>query len=79
MVQIASLIGAFLILAPFVGLSLKKMDANDLSYNALNFFGALILAVTATIDRNYGFILLETVWSFVGLVGLIKIIISKKK
>ena len=71
-VQIISLTGAFLILIPFSALSLKKMDSKSFSYNFLNFLGALLLTITAIINKSYGFILLESIWSVIGLIGTVK-------
>ena len=78
-IQIISLIGAFLILIPFAALSLKKMEAKSFSYNILNFIGALLLTITAFVNKQYGFILLESIWSVIGLIGLIKSLKNKKE
>jgi len=48
------------------------MEAKSFSYNSLNFLGALLLTITATVNKQYGFILLESIWSIIGLLGLIK-------
>jgi hypothetical protein len=48
------------------------MAASSLSYLVLNFVGSVILAVLAGLDRDLGFLLLETVWAIVSAWGLVR-------
>jgi hypothetical protein len=46
------------------------MDPHSRIYLALNFFGSLILAVLAWRERQWGFLMLESVWALVSGWGL---------
>jgi hypothetical protein len=46
------------------------MDPHSRLYLVLNFVGSLILAVLAWHERQWGFLLLESVWAIVSLWGL---------
>jgi hypothetical protein len=68
--QLVQVVGAILILVAFAASQLGAMDQHSRSYLALNLVGSLILAVLAWIERQWGFLLLETVWAIVSLWGL---------
>jgi hypothetical protein len=72
MEQVLQLLGAVLILAAFIGAQTNRMTAASLTYLGLNFVGSLILAVLAGLDRDLGFLLLETVWAIVSAWGLLR-------
>ena len=72
MEQVLQLIGALLILAAFIGVQTKRMVASSRTYLVLNFVGSVILAVLAGLDRDLGFLLLETVWAVVSAWGLMR-------
>ena len=63
MEQIVQIVGAVAILAAFIALQLGAVDANGWAYLVLNVGGAAVLAVVAAVDRDWGFLLLETVWT----------------
>jgi hypothetical protein len=72
--QIVQIAGALLILAAFVLAQRKKLDTGSAAYLTLNLVGGSVLAVVAGIDRDWGFLLLETVWAVFsgwGLIGAI--------
>jgi len=71
--QILQLGGALLILAAFAGLQRGKMKPNEPVYLALNLAGGIILTVAAIIDFDWGFLLLEIVWSLVSAWGLFQL------
>jgi hypothetical protein len=71
-VQIFSLIGAGLILLAFYKVTQEKWKPTSSIALITNAVGAGILLVTATIERQYGFIILEFVWTAVSLWGLVK-------
>jgi len=77
--QIAQIIGSLLILVAFILLQTKHMKATSTSYLLINFIGAGILAVTAIMTVQWGFIILEGVWSLVALGGLIQKATQKVK
>jgi hypothetical protein len=43
-----------------------------MSYLVLNFLGSAILAWLAWVDRQWGFLLLETVWAIVSAWGIVQ-------
>lgn len=67
----AQVLGAVLILSGFAGTQFRLLRANSYRYLALNFAGSAILAVLALDDRQWGFVLLESVWAVVSLWGII--------
>lgn len=68
--QLVQVIGAILILIAFAAAQFGAMDQHSRTYLLLNLVGSLILAVLAWRERQWGFLLLETVWSAVSLWGL---------
>ncbi len=70
MEQLVQVVGAILILVAFAAAQFGAMDQHSRPYLALNFSGSLILAVLAWLERQWGFLLLESVWALVSLWGL---------
>ncbi len=68
--QVISIVGALLILVPFAASQLGRLKTSSLSYQMMNVIGAGTLTVVALLERQYGFILLEGVWTIMSLVGL---------
>lgn len=68
--QLVQVVGAMLILVAFAAAQFGAMDPHSRPYLVLNFVGSLILAVLAWQERQWGFLLLETVWAAVSLWGL---------
>jgi hypothetical protein len=66
--------GAILILVAFVLAQFRGLDRHGSPYLLLNLVGAAILAVSAAIHRQWGFLLLQGVWGIVALWGLLGII-----
>jgi len=48
------------------------------SYLVVNIVGAGVLAVLAAIGRQYGFLLLEAVWTVVSVVSLVQLLLSRR-
>ena len=71
MSQVAQILGALAILAAFVAAQLGAFDVRSRSYLWLNFVGALVLGIVAWHERQYGFLLLEGVWTIVSAWGLV--------
>lgn len=69
-VQSASLLGACLILLAFALQQRGMWAATQPRYLWTNVAGAGLLAVVAWLERQWGFLLLETVWVAVSLYGL---------
>ena len=71
--QLISLLGALLILAPFVASQLGRLRTASLTYPLLNLIGSTALTVVAALERQYGFILLEGTWAIMSVWGLLRL------
>jgi hypothetical protein len=69
--QLLQLAGAMLVLAGFTLAQLRVLDPQSLAYLILNVVGAAILAALAFEERQWGFLLLEGVWTVVSVAGLV--------
>ena len=70
--QIASIVGAVLVLAGYLSLQRGWLGREHRSFHALNFFGSALLTAVAIVDRRAGFILLEGAWALLSLPGLVR-------
>jgi hypothetical protein len=71
--QVIQVIGALMILAGFAGMQAGRMRADSLVYLVLNLVGSVVLAALAVIEEQWGFLLLEGVWSAVSLWSLTRV------
>ncbi len=70
MFQAAQIVGAIAILAAF-GLTQFRLRRNDsYEYLGLNLVGGALLLVSAVVEEQWGFILLETAWIGIAAWGL---------
>jgi hypothetical protein len=76
--QIIQLGGALLVLAGFAGSQLGWFDVRSERYLVLNAVGSGVLAVIAIMQREWGFILLESTWTVVSIIGLIRVMSSHR-
>ena len=74
MIQLISVAGALLILLPFAGSQLGRLSPHSLAYQMMNLVGAASLTTVAVIEVQYGFILLEGIWTIMSGIGLLKVI-----
>lgn len=71
--QVVQVVGALLILAGFAGTQFGVLSTRSPTYLLLNLVGSVVLTVLAAIDRQYGFLLLESVWALVSAWGLLRV------
>jgi len=67
--QLASLVGAVLILFAYLALQRGWLRRESRKYNALNLAGSLCLTYAAVRNWNLGFIILEGSWALLSLPG----------
>ena len=70
--QTVQIIGALFILAAFALAQTGRLPVESATYLWLNVVGAATLAVLAFLEEQWGFVLLETVWTAVSVWGLAK-------
>lgn len=71
--QAVQIVGSILILVPFGSAQLGWLHTRSRIYLALNLVGSIVLAFNAGLTSQWGFLLLETVWASVSLVGLVAV------
>jgi hypothetical protein len=69
--QVIQVAGALAILAAFVLAQFRVLDQHSFSYLVLNVVGAFVLTILAYLERQWGFFLLEGVWTVVSVWGLV--------
>ncbi len=70
--QLTSFAGAALILIAYIGHQVRWMDARRAWYNVLNVAGAAILAWVAFRPLQVGFAIMETTWTVVSFIALVR-------
>lgn len=75
--QVASVLGALLILAAYAAHQAGLMGRESLAYHLLNTLGAAVLCVVAIEAAQIGFILLEGIWAAISLVALVKTVLRR--
>ena len=70
MSQAVQIAGAIAILAAFAAAQARIVNIRAWTYLCLNLAGALALATSAAYERQWGFFMLNSVWSAVAALGL---------
>ncbi|GAB2507609.1 hypothetical protein CATRI_05110 [Corynebacterium atrinae] len=76
---IFGLIASVALLFAFAMLNLGKWTTADYPYQVLNFVGAGFLTLSAANPFNAGVFWTELIWSLLGLYGIIKIFLSRRR
>ena len=72
--QIVQLVGALLILAPFMAAQFGRLPVTSTMYLVLNLAGSAVLTGVALAAEDWGFFLLEFVWALVSGFGLYRVL-----
>ena len=78
-VQLVSLLGAVMQLAAYALMQLGRLPSESYPYQLANVVGSLMMTVVATLNHEYGFILMEAVWFLTSAYGLVKLMRSQPK
>jgi len=70
--QVASFLGALLILVAYAGHQMGWMNPRSATYNVLNAVGSAILGYIALHPFQIGFIVLEGVWTLISIYALLR-------
>lgn len=70
--QVVQVLGAVMILVAYTAAQTGRWKPDNLAYLWLNLVGSAILAVLAATSQNWGFLLLEGVWTVVTAASLLK-------
>ena len=70
--QLASFLGALLILIAYAGSQLGWLNSRRPSYNILNAIGSGILAYIAFHPFQIGFVVLEIAWTLISIYALMR-------
>jgi hypothetical protein len=70
-VQLVSVLGSLLVLVAYVASQFGYLSAKGLAYAFANIVGSGLLAVVATLEAQWGFLLLEGAWASVSFVAAV--------
>ncbi|MBM5799662.1 MAG: hypothetical protein FJ077_02220 [Cyanobacteria bacterium K_DeepCast_35m_m2_023] len=78
-VQLVSLLGAVMQLAAYALMQLGRLPSQSYPYQLANVIGSFMMTVVATLNHEYGFILMEAIWFLTSAYGLVKLLRSQPK
>jgi hypothetical protein len=70
--DVVQVVGALLVLACFLLAQFGRIDPSRYHYLLPNLAGSGVLAATAVISREWGFVFLEGTWALVSAWGLVQ-------
>ena len=73
MTEVLQVVGAVFILIAFAAIQRGTMEPHARSYLVLNLVGGLVLGYVAVAEKDWGFLLLEIVWTIVSAWGLLQV------
>jgi hypothetical protein len=73
LLQVVQIIGAFMILIAFGLAQAHRLSVLSASYLLLNLVGSLLLAISAIVETQWGFIILESAWAAISGWGLVRL------
>lgn len=76
--QVLSIVGAFIILSGFALQNFGPENSYKKTYLLLNLIGSAALTVTAVVNHQLGFIILEGIWALISAYSLLKAMGSGK-
>jgi hypothetical protein len=71
-IQFVSVLGSLLVLIAYVASQFGWLSTKSLAFAYANIAGSGILAVVATLEAQWGFLLLEGAWASVSLVAVVR-------
>jgi hypothetical protein len=74
MIQVISVLGAALILAAYAANQVGRLRAATFSYSLVNAVGAGVLTFVAAVESQWGFLLLEAVWTLVSVYAIWRLV-----
>lgn len=73
-VQMLSLVGAVMQLLAYALMQLGRLSSESYAYQLANVVGSLLMTIVATLNHEYGFILMEAVWCLTSAYGLMRLL-----
>ncbi|MBN1530981.1 MAG: hypothetical protein JW895_18105 [Thermoleophilaceae bacterium] len=79
MTELLQVVGAVFILIAFAAIQRGALAPHQFAYLALNLAGGIVLTYVAVAEQDWGFLLLEVVWSIVSAWGLLGLARKEKR
>lgn len=71
-------LGVVLILATYLGVQLRRLEATGLAYVLANGLGAACILYSLLFDFNLSAVIIEVAWLAISLVGLLRIFLERQ-